>query len=212
MRLFLGTALVLSVFQASELYAQKLNADTFDGVINPMTDDGLTGVEGDTLITEMMADSLDTVTEFTYDNRSWLKAGGGLTPKVLTDEMVAQGWTNEDVAQTLPATPDVSWSVYRSMAGPGKVDFMAVPDVAGVPGYVFQSGGNIEPVPAAFSLGSKVSDIQEKLMEAMMMALKGACNLPVRPNEIKASASAAGIVAVEATWNTTDVCDRLPSP
>lgn len=211
MRLFLGTVLVLSVFQASELYAQKLNADAFDGVINPMADDGLSGVEGDTLMAEMIADSLDTVSEFTYNNKSWMKAAGGLTPKVLTDEMVAQGWTNEDVAQTLSETPDVSWSVYRSMAGPGKVDFMAVPDIDGVAGYVFKSGGNIEPVPAAYSLGSTVTAVQEKLMKGMMSALKGACDLPVRPNEVKTSASA-GFVGVEATWNTTDVCDRLPSP
>ncbi|WP_319545328.1 hypothetical protein [Ruegeria conchae] len=163
------------------------------------------------MVSGLTAMGLDTVPEFTYDDQSWMKAAGGLSSNNLAADMMAQGWVDDDIANTLPSNPDVSWSVYRSMAGPGLVDYMAVPNVDGVEGYVFKSGGNIEPVQAAFSLVSTVTAIQDKLMEGMMMALKGACDLPVRPNEIKASASA-GVVGVEATWNTTDVCDRLPNP
>ncbi len=211
MKLLLGTAFVLSIFQATELCAQETGSGAFDGVITPQDDSVLSGPAIGVLNAIAEEYGLVTVTEFTYDNKSWMKQAGALTPEVLTDEMAAQGWATEEVAQTLRAAPDVSWSVYKSSAGPGKLDFMAVPDTDDVPGFVFKSGGEIEPIPAALLSWSTVSTIQEELIENMMLALKGACDLPVRPNEIKASASA-GVVGVEATWNTADVCDRLPSP
>ena len=63
-----------------------------------------------------------------------------------------------------------------------------------------------QPLEVGFFDRISKDQIRQEILDGMQAAVDAICTMRARPSEIKAKASAAGIVEVEVTWISAEVC------
>ncbi|MFV0361102.1 hypothetical protein [Tropicimonas sp.] len=130
----------------------------------------------------------------------------------VSDFLETAGWNEGVAAGGYEAlSPDSRYSLYTRSIAAGVSDFLVVPEAAdNMQPLEFKSAASSGIVQAAWWPGSSrmpsAKDIRDEIIEGMQAAIDSLCGMRARPREIKAKASAAGIVEIEATWMSADVC------
>lgn len=139
---------------------------------------------------------------------SWKEVMSSAEPGQVIETLEAAGWNNPEVASKFTG---LKYDLYSSASAPGQVSYIAVPDGAMGSPLLFLEGmekyGNV--VPAGL-FGRTSEEIQQEIMNGMQAAIDGLCQMRARPDTIRAQASAFGIVEVEATWTSAEVCEERP--
>lgn len=114
------------------------------------------------------------------------------------------GWPTEKVEMQL--REDDMYELFSRSAAPGVVSYLAVPkNGMGAP-VEFAPKTGPSTYHQAGMFGPSAEEIREEIISGMQAAVDALCSMKARPNTIRAQASAFGIVEVEATWATAEVC------
>lgn len=116
------------------------------------------------------------------------------------------GWPTEKVEMQLKE--DDIYELFSRSAAPGVVSYLAVPkNGMGAPVEFAPTPGTTTMHQAGiFGTAPTAEQIRIEIVNGMQAAVDALCSMKARPNTIRAQASAFGIVEVEATWATADVC------
>lgn len=168
---------------------------------NQKTDMG--GSLGDLLTTEpMWADVSPSVT-------SWKQVLSDVQEEEVVNTLEAAGWSSEYWSSRDMTAG--SFDVYTKGLTPGISKLLVVPRDGGVPsefnpvGDALFRGGEVTAEPAF--LGVSAESIEQRVASGMAAALDALCDMPVAPGEIRAQISAY-VIEVEATWDSSEVCNR----
>lgn len=114
------------------------------------------------------------------------------------------GWNSK----ILDLPYDRNLKLYKHNIAPGVNNFLILPE-NGEP-IQLSSGFEIKPsqVHQVF-WGDRISSdrIRDEIIRGMNAAIDALCGMRSRPSIIRAKASAFGVVEVEATWNSENVCE-----
>lgn len=124
---------------------------------------------------------------------------------------VQTGTDADDTIRTLEAagvpvetlgdgSEDSVYNIYSRYIAPGLASYLVVPQGAGKPQQFYAPSAT----PALFDYDA--DDIREEIVQGMQASIDALCAMPARPTEIRAQASAFGILEIEATWMADDVC------
>ena len=116
------------------------------------------------------------------------------------------GWPTEKVEMQLKE--DDTFELFSRSAAPGVVSYLAVPkNGMGAPVEFAPNPGSATLHQAGiFGTPPSAEQIRTEIVNGMQAAVDALCSMKARPNTIRAQASAFGIVEVEATWATAEVC------
>lgn len=114
------------------------------------------------------------------------------------------GWPTEKVEMQLK--DDDLYELFSRSASPGVVSYLAVPkNGMGAPVEFAPKTGS-STYHQAGMFGPSAEEIREEIISGMQAAVDALCSMKARPSTIRAQASAFGVVEVEATWTTAEVC------
>ncbi len=116
------------------------------------------------------------------------------------------GWPTEKVEMQLKE--DDLYELFSRSAAPGVVSYLAVPKsgMGGPVEFAPNSGTANLHQAGIFGTPPSAEQIRTEIVNGMQAAVDALCSMEARPNSIRAQASAFGIVEVEATWATAEVC------
>ena len=125
----------------------------------------------------------------------WEKVGTDFDTSTLMTILSATGH------EQLPAGADTNnkWDVYSFSPSPGTSTIFVTPSDTEAPGTLYTAG-------VVDKVVSYVMPSKEEIVAQLEAALEAFCGMSARPTEIRATASALGVLAVEGTWNTAEVC------
>jgi len=139
----------------------------------------------------------------------WSILAEGETYESVKNRLEAAGWPREEISARISS--DRAYDVFERTVAPGTSAYMLLPDETGDELIEFSpyehipaSGGSIHP---AFFGGISRESIRNEVVRLIEAAIEALCSMRARPNTIRASASALGIVQVEGTWNAAEVCN-----
>lgn len=197
---------MIRVLTLAALMAAPIPAVAQSVIIGGWTEPGFEGkgepmlAPGESVDAQKMADLFGDNAETLAENADASMAAAALAQA---------GWNEEFVDSALAAYKDEKISLVRLTEKPGVVSFMVAPKNLSLPVTNFKAGGTTEFVQPAFWGGApSAEEIRDTIMNGLQLAIQGVCQMPGNLKEIKAKASAAGFVEVEATWEPEGVCEE----
>jgi hypothetical protein len=139
----------------------------------------------------------------------WSILAEGETYEAVKRRLEEAGWPSDEISARI--SRDRAYDIFERGVAPGTSAYMLVPDEreAGLIEFspyehLFASGSGVHP---AFFSGMSRENIRDEVIRGIEAAIEALCTMRVRPNMIRASASAFGIVQVEGTWTSAEVCN-----
>lgn len=154
--------------------------------------------------------SVSTVSEpASFWAQTFEPVGTNLDAAGIAELLSGSGWTPSVINQELK---DIAgpFSLYSAALAPGRINYYVAPFDTTQPSLKLLQGGETETVvPIGFFSSDSSDKIKATIIEGMTSAIQGICELPGELIEIKAKASAAGIIEIEATWNAKGMCEEI---
>lgn len=136
--------------------------------------------------------------------QEWKVLEKGLQREDVLNTLAEAGWPTEKVEMQLKE--DDMYELFSRSAAPGVVSYLAVPkNGMGAP-VEFAPETGPSTYHQAGMFGPSAEEIREEIISGMQAAVDALCSMKARPSTIRAQASAFGVVEVEATWTTAEVC------
>jgi hypothetical protein len=142
------------------------------------------------------------MTGLSSDRSQWVPIQENASYQEIASILAESGWQLPEDAE-LEAYAGAT--AFERIAAPGVKELLLVPQEGAA--TEFSPLNNEHAVDLAF-WGSRLDsdEIKNEILEGMQAAIDAICEMPARPREIRASASALGIVEVEAFWDASEVC------
>lgn len=124
------------------------------------------------------------------------------------------GWDTGTVLENLEG--GTKFDLYQKAIAPGQIGYMALPKAGKDaepatfwptdPSGILLAKAGIAPSSKAYS----GSEIKAELLRGIQTGIDTFCGMQTKPSTVTMTVSAFGLVEVEATWNTADVCPVIP--
>jgi hypothetical protein len=115
--------------------------------------------------------------------------------------------------------PDANWlaaadrfTVLSRAAAPGKIVFLVIPDTADAKPVTYAPldlGISGFDQYAASTASYTSQGIASKILDATKKSISAVCGIGAEPESVTGTASAAGIIEIEATWSGSSICDAV---
>ncbi|MCA0961975.1 hypothetical protein [Salipiger bermudensis] len=142
--------------------------------------------------------------------QEWQPVKDTTTREDVIEALGSAGWQSGDIEMQLPNVE--SYEFYARPLAPGTTSYLAIPNADGGQPIEFApslAAGSIRQVgwPGSWIGGPSQEEIRQEIVNGMEAAIAALCEMQARPNTIRAQASAFGIVEIEATWSSAEVCE-----
>jgi hypothetical protein len=147
-------------------------------------------------------------TIFSAETSQWKEVQQNAPGKNIAEILAEAGWPSIQVDTAL--NPSGQYNLYKKVVSPGVDSYLVAPVDGSAAPVQFGSGvtSNGDKVTlAGWSMSGYSSDeIRKQILDGIQAAIDALCSMKVKPSQIRAQASAFGVVEVEATWQSTEVC------
>ena len=139
----------------------------------------------------------------------WEAIAKNSAPKEVVMMLGKEGWSKQQVESAISGVE--KYNVYKKVISPGVGTYLAVPTEGKTLPVQFGEGipGLSAQIVHAGWLGGQTytaEQIKKEIVAGIQAAIDALCSMRARPTQIRAQASAFGIVEIEGTWQSGDVC------